>query len=68
METTKDAEMAAENDKREVVKRDNTRQPFDKQKLYNRLNHLIEDLDKTYVTIDEVVNKVASGVYDGKKI
>ena len=68
METTKDAEMAAENDKREVVKRDNTRQPFDKQKLYNRLNHLIEDLDKTYVTIDDVVDKVASGVYDGKKI
>lgn len=68
METTKDAEMAAENDKREVVKRDNTRQPFDKQKLYNRLNRLIEDLDKTYVTIDDVVDKVASGVYDGKKI
>ena len=68
METTKDAEMAAETGIQRVVKRDNTRQPFDKQKLYNRLNHLIEDLDKTYVTIDDVVNKVASGVYDGKKI
>ena len=68
METTKDAEMAAETGIQRVVKRDNTRQPFDKQKLYNRLNRLIEDLDKTYVTIDDVVDKVASGVYDGKKI
>ena len=67
MEATKDVEMTTEIDVRSVAKRDNTKQTFDKQKLYNRLNNLIEDLDKSFVSIDEVVNKVASGVYDGKK-
>lgn len=51
---------------RNVIKRDGSTQPFDKTKILNRVQSLVEGLNKEYVTLDEVVDKVATGLYDSK--
>jgi transcriptional regulator NrdR family protein len=68
MEATADVEMAEKPSVRMVEKRDGTKQPFDKAKVLKRAELHAEDLDRTYVTLDDVVEKVVAGVYDGKSI
>lgn len=65
MEATKDVEMTAATEGRSVVKRDGTKQPFDRAKILERVKNLAYGLHEEYVTYDVVVDKVASGVYDG---
>lgn len=68
MEAKEDIDMSAKPDSRTVEKRDGSKQPFDKQKILNRLSVHAEGLDNKYVTLDEVVEKVTSGLYEGKHI
>lgn len=66
MEASADVDMSAQTEGRNVIKRNGTTQPFDKSKIEARVKELIEGLDSEYVTLDEVIEKVANGLYDGK--
>lgn len=57
--------MAALTTARSVTKRDGSKQDFDKSKVLNRLQNLSKELNEEYVKFDEVVEKVANGVYEG---
>lgn len=50
---------------RTVIKRDGSKQVFDKTKIAKRLKALTDGLNTEYVTVDEVIEKVASGLYGG---
>lgn len=65
---TEDVQMAESTSPRTVTKRNGTKQEFDKDKVFNRLKHLSQELNDEYVKFDEVVEKVANGVYDGKRM
>lgn len=66
MEATDDVEMAAQSPSRFVIKRDGTRQEFDQAKVLERIKALSTGLNEEFVTYTEVVDKVCSGIYDGK--
>ena len=65
MEASKDVEMA-EPTSRSIVKRDGSKQAFDRNKILERVKSLAYGLNERYVTYDEVIDKVATGLYDGK--
>lgn len=65
METVKDVEMISPEG-RSVLKRDGTRQVFDNDKIKERIVNLMQGLNEEHVTYQEVVDRVVSGVYDGK--
>lgn len=65
METVKDVEMISPEG-RSVLKRDGTKQVFDNDKIKERITNLMQGLNEEYVTYQEVVDRVVSGVYDGK--
>jgi transcriptional regulator NrdR family protein len=58
--------MEATSDSYSVIKRDGTKQPYEKAKVHNRLKTLAYGLNEEYVTYDEVVDKVSNGLFDGK--
>ena len=66
MEATADAAMASPSGAKMIVKRDGSKQEFDKEKLLKRLKVLAYGLDEKYVTFDEVIEKVSSGIFEGK--
>lgn len=68
MEATEDAEMAVPVEGRSVIKRDGSKQPIDKTKLIERLKKLSYGLSEEYITFNDVVDKVANGLYDSKCI
>ena len=65
MEATKDVDMNAPPGVKNVIKRDGSKAPFDGKKILNRLESLVEGLDKEHVTFKAVVEKVTNGVFDG---
>lgn len=68
MEATEDVEMLDKPSERTVIKRDGSKQVFDKEKINERIKSLTFDLNAEFITVDEIVEKVASGLYDGKFI
>src|SRR5689334_11562224 len=48
-----------------VIKRDQTRQLLDEGKLRSSIAKHSYGLDTTFVNVDDVVQKVSSGMYDG---
>ena len=66
MEATADAAMTAQEESRTVVKRDGSKQTFDKEKILKRVQALSDGLNKEYVTYDAIVEKVCNGIYNGK--
>lgn len=58
--------MEASSDSYSVVKRDGTKQPYEKDKVRKRLETLAYGLNEEYVTYTEVVDKVSNGLFDGK--
>lgn len=66
MEATGDVDMNTVVETKSVVKRDGSKQPFDKTKILERIKSLTEGLNEEYITYEEVVEKVSNGVYDGK--
>lgn len=65
MEATADATMAAQEESRNVVKRDGSKQPFDKEKILRRVKALSDGLNEEYVTYDAIIEKVSNGIYNG---
>ena len=51
---------------RYIVKRDGSRQPIDLKKIRNRFVNKAHDLNQDFINFDVIVNKVATGVYNGK--
>jgi hypothetical protein len=49
-----------------VTKRNGEKQPMSKEKLLARLKELTEGLNKEYINLDIVVEKVFIGSYPGK--
>ena len=68
METTGDIEMPVKPIGRTVLKRDGSKAPFDKEKITQRVKSLAYGLSEKHITVDEIVEKVANGLYDGKLI
>ncbi len=50
-----------------VTKRDGERQTFEIQKIVKRLERLAQGLNREYVNLKAVVDKVVRGLYDGIK-
>lgn len=65
MEASEDVEMSAPTAGRTVIKRDGSKQEFDRNKILERVKALSYGLHEEYVTFDEVVEKVSIGVFDG---
>lgn len=51
---------------RYVIKRDGSKQPIDLNKIRNRFVNKAHDLNQNYINFDVIVNKVSTGVYNGK--
>lgn len=66
MEATEDAAMAPSSGAKMITKRDGSKQEFNKEKLLKRLKHFAYGLDEEHVTFDEVIEKVTSGIFEGK--
>lgn len=49
---------------RYVIKRDGSRQIIDIEKIRVRLDNLMEGLDREYIKLDVIVNKVSEGIYN----
>lgn len=65
MEASADVEMADPTAGRTVIKRDGTKQNFDRSKILERIKALSYGLNEEYITFDEIVDKVSIGVFDG---
>lgn len=66
MESTEDVQMEPQTEGKLVIKRDGSKQPFDSNKILHRIKNLAYGLNSEYVTLQEVVDKVATGLSDGK--
>ncbi len=49
-----------------VVKQDGSQVPFSEQILRADLERKLEGLNREYISVDIIVSKVASGLYNGK--
>jgi transcriptional regulator NrdR family protein len=66
MESTNDVQMLPQTEGKLVVKRDGTKQEFDPNKILHRIKNLAYGLNSEYLTLQEVIDKVATGLSDGK--
>jgi len=65
MESQKDIEMMPPQG-RSVTKRDGNKQLFDSNKILHRVKKMAYGLNEEFVTFQEVIDKVTSGLYDSK--
>ena len=49
-----------------ITKQDGTKIPFEKDQLKKHLQSFLKGLNEKYINLDIVVEKVASGIYNGK--
>ncbi|KAL9642101.1 hypothetical protein ABK040_007107 [Willaertia magna] len=47
-----------------VLKQNGQSEPFSKEKIKNRLSHLLKDLDTNYINLDAVANKLETEIND----